>query len=227
MANKDAIEHIVLASNEQPEAEPHKTERIYRQINRSKGCRTTYEIFNGHYLEVRIRRVHGKLQQYTMDLAFLSPQPVRRIIIAWRVLGVAAIAAIVTVLLAIYLDRDIGSLAFNTWFSATILTGTFALVAGLIGLYRCSDRLLFYSEHGGTLFFELLHKGRRNRKFRSFVQDVVQRIQKAKTQFRTDDRSDRLAEELREHRRLKDAAVIDENGYQLARHRILQHHESS
>lgn len=226
------MEHILLTDHsetecvsDEPSAKSRRTERTFRQFSRSKGYHATYEIFNSHYLEVRVRRAHGKPRRYTMDLAFLSAQPLRRVTIAWRTLAAALVAAVITAGLVGYIHYVDEPLLVNTWLPVPILAGTLAMVGGLFGVYRCSDRLLFHSAHGDTLFFELLNNGQRNHEFQSFVQDVIQRIQNAQAQRRTRNGQSRLVAELREHRRLKEAGVIGEDEYQHARGRILQCHE--
>ncbi len=224
MSTDGAVEEIFLGTGEAADAGPRQTDRIFRQVSRLKGHRATYEIFNGRFLQVHIRGRHTKPRRYTVDLAFLCAQPVRRVTVAWRLLGVAFVAAIITVLLAAYFYHTNKPLVLNPWLPVVVVTGTVAAVVGLLGLHRCSDRLLFHSEHGETVFLELLNNGQKNKEFRSFVDDIARCIEQTRAQRYKGDSPAFLVDELREHRRLKDEAVIDERAYESARTRILQRH---
>lgn len=151
MNSDEAFEHILRATDGEPDVEPRRTERTLRQFSHCKGYRATYEIFNGRYLEVCILRAHAKPRQYTVDRAFLSAQPTRRLTIAWRILAVALVATAVTALLAAYVGHSRESAALSFWLPMAIFAGTVAMVVGLLGLHRCSDRLLFHSEHGDVV----------------------------------------------------------------------------
>lgn len=221
--SNDVIEHILLATDEEAEARPRKTDYKFRQSSRAKGYRATYEIFNDHYLEVRVRRVHAKPRRYSVDLAFLATEPVRRITIDWPALTAAFAATVATVLLMTHLHYTGPPPVLIPWLPVAIVTGTAAAVVGLFGLYRSSDRLVFHSQHGGAPLLVLINRGRGNNEFQSFLQDITERTRRARAQSYGNER-DLLAAELREHRRLKDEAVISEEQYEAARSRILHCH---
>ncbi|MEJ2643580.1 MAG: hypothetical protein P8180_01390 [Gammaproteobacteria bacterium] len=223
--SNDVIEHILLATDEEPESRPRKTDYKFRQSSRAKGYRVTYEIFNDHHLEVRVRRVHAKPRRYTIDLAFLSTEPIRRINIEWPALTAALAATVATVLLVTYPHYAGPPPALTRWLPVAIVTGTVAGVVGLFGLYRSSDKLVFHSQHGGAPLLELINRGRGNNEFQSFLQDITKRTRRARTQHYGTER-DLLAAELREHRRLKEEAVISEDQYEAARSRILHCHRT-
>ena len=222
-SNDDVIEHVLLATDEEPEARPRTTDYKFRQSSRSKGYRATYEIFNDHYLEVRIRRIHAKLRRYIIDPAFLATEPVPRITIDWPALTAALAATVATALLMTYLHYAGRPPVPTPWFPVAIVTGTAAGVVGLFGRYRPPDKLVFHSQHGGAPLLELINRGRGNNEFQSFLQDITERTRRARAQHYGNDR-DLLGAELREHRRLKEEAVISEDRYEAARSRILHCH---
>lgn len=223
LATDEEPEQVILATDEQPEARPRITDYKFRQSSQAKGYRATYEVFNGHHLEVRVRRIYAKPRRYTLDLAFLAAEPVRRITIDWPLLAAASIATLVTALLTTYLYYAAQPPLLSPWLPVAVVTGTTAAVVGLLGLYRSSDKLVFHSRHGRAPLLELLNRGHRNKEFRSFVDDITERVRRARAQ-RHGSARDLLAAELREHRRLKEEAIIDEQAYAVARAQILECH---
>ncbi len=224
MNRDEVVEEISLGSPEHVDAGLRQTDRTFRQVSHLKGYRATYEIFNGRFLQAHIRGTHTKARRYTMDLAFLCTQPARRITISWRLFALALVATATAALLAAYMRDASQSLALNVLLPMVIVTGTVAAVAGLLALHKCSNRLLFHSEHGGVVLLELLNKGPRNKEFRAFVEDIIRCIQQTRAQRYASDSAAFLVDELREHRRLKKEVVIDEREYELARVRILRCH---
>lgn len=222
----DVMDHILLSSEEQPQAATRTTQRRFVQAAEVKGLRASYEIFNEHYLEIRVRRLLAKPSAYRVDLRFLDAAPVRRRIVDWPLFGAALGLLVAATLPAVYLWYWSRLILGSPWLPALILTGAGAWVVALFGLYRSSDKLLFYSRHGRIPLVELLNNKPRRGEFEDFLRDLVRHIRLAEEMDGANPRA-RLAAELREHRRLKDEAVIDASAYEAVKARILHHHTVS
>lgn len=223
MTESEPIEHILLASEEESADGPRTTQGEFRQVSESKGYRASYEIFNQHYVEVRLSKLHTKPSRYVVDLTFLDPQPLRLRSIAWPLLTTALVLLATTIIVAIYLHDSTRPLFQDPWLSVAIGTGTTGVVIGLLALYRSSDKLLFYSQNGRLPLLELLNRRSEKTDLQNFIHELGQRIQSAREQYHPRAR-EFLAAELREHRRLKEEAVISEQEYESTRARILQCH---
>lgn len=217
------MEHILLTSdpNHSLESAAHVTQRKFFQASELKGYRAAYELFNGHYLEIQITGRHRKSIQYTVDLGFLDPTPIRLRTIDWPLLGAAVGLLAATLLLSVYIRSSAMSALENPWFPMVILLGAGACAVTLIGLYRSSDKILFYSQHGKIPLVVLLNGKPTKPDFQDFLQDLVQCIHDAQQRFYSSAR-ERLAAELREHRRLKDKAIIAADAYEAVKNRILR-----
>lgn len=220
--NQD-IEHILLASEDEPDTASRTLERRFAQASESKGFRAAYEIFNGHYIEIRTRDLRSKPRRYTLDLAFLDPDPLRRRIVAWRWLGVALALLVAAALPVVYVHYSPNTELTAPWIALVILSGAGSAVVMLWALHRSCDKLLFHSQHGRAPLVEFLNDKPARHEFREFVQDLIHRIRQAREQRYPSSRA-LLAAELREHRRLKDEGVLGADEYEAVKARILQYH---
>jgi hypothetical protein len=223
MNSDQEIEHIFLASEEEAEMGPRTTHRKFRQIRESTGYRAAYEVFNQHYLEIRVKKFHAKPSQYTVDLAFLDSTPIRCRTIDWLWLGVALALLAITAALAMYAYHSSQSLIQSRWLPVTVLVGMCASIAALISIYRSSDKLVFYSQHGRAPLLELLNKKPKENEFKSLVEELIRRIRIGQKE-RYPSTKDLLVAELREHRRLRDEGIIGATQYEAIKARILQCH---
>lgn len=218
------MEHILLSSGQKSETVAHQTQRQFRQFSKMKGYRVDYEIFNGHCLEIHVNKAHTKPVRYSVDLEFLDPTPTRLRIVDWPLLGTAFSLLTAMVFVSRHLQSSAMTALQNPWFPAVILLSVGACIVGLIGLYRSSDKILFYSQHGRLPLVELLNKNPTRAQFHDFLHDLVGRIQEAKKRS-CPSAHERLAAELREHRRLKDEAIIAADKYEAVKRRILSTHQ--
>lgn len=219
------MEHILLTSEHNSDTATHTTQRNFVQASDSKGYRAEYEIFNAHYVGVQIGKANKKTLDYTVDLTFLDPTPVRSRNIDWLFLNTALGLLAVTFLLYTYVQASAFPVLESPWFPLLILLGAGAFIAVLIGLHRSSDRILFYSRHGRAPLVDLLNNNPGKNEFQDFLQDLEQRIRQAQEGAYPNTR-EHLAAELREHRRLKDEAIISVEEYETVKRRILGSHES-
>lgn len=223
MNGEQDIEHILLASDDEPGMAPRTTERRFAQASEFMGHRAAYEIFNGHYMEIRSRSWRSQSRRYVLDLAFLDPEPLRRRVVAWRWLGAALGLLAVSALPAVYAHYSPSAELTAPWIATVILSVAASAVILLWALHRSCDKLLFHSQHGRAALLEFLNNKPAKHEFRAFVQDLIQRIRQAREQRYPSSRA-LLAAELREHRRLRDEGVIDADEYDAVKARILQSH---
>lgn len=215
------MEHILLSSEHTPETAGHTTQRKFLQASELKGYRAAYEIFNVHYLDIQVSKKHRKPTRYKVDLGFLDPTPRHQRMIDWPLLGTAVGLLAATFLLSVYVQYSARPALSSPWFPLVIVMGAGAFVFALIGLHRSSDTILFHSQHGRIPLVVLLNNKPTKADFQDFLQDLVQRIGDAQARYYSSAR-ERLAAELREHRRLKDEAIISVDTYEAVKQRILR-----
>lgn len=110
--------------------------------------------------------------------------------------------------------------------TASVVMILLAILA-LIALFRSAKHTVrFYSSHGRIPLVELLNNKPSKTEFRQFLEQVSTRISqlKAKTYY---DRSQRLAAELAEHRRLLDEGILSSAVYEQAKQKIFSQHKQS
>ena len=107
--------------------------------------------------------------------------------------------------------------------SVIIGLGTLAAVGFLMMIYRSSFALVFRTLNGHVPILSLSLYQPSRKEYRSFVKavsDCITRIQQKYVQGK----DTQLANELAEHRRLKDAKAVSAREYEAAKRRILSRH---
>jgi hypothetical protein len=214
------LEEICLtatAADPEPQqfGEPAQQVAGLEQVNRMRRCRSQFTLYNNHRLTVRKQSLSRNPRDYDVDLGILDPHPRRQIRIAWHyVLGFAVLSA---------------SAAFLTFFSATTNSVLLSFAASasaalslVLALYCSHDRLVFYSQHGRVPLVVLFNRLPDRATLDAFTDALVNEIEGARVRYPHS--SETLSEELKEHRRLRDAGVISSRRYDIVKRRILGQH---
>lgn len=187
----------------------HKAQGIYRKIT----------VFNDTHCYQTIKNKHRKKYKYRLDIAYLDPRPLRSRTRAWRWLYLSLALLVIDAALLIGGFIDTSSINFLGLFVGLLAVGIMSLLAFF---YYSRDRVFFRTLYGKIRLVELINKNPDNKSFRSFVNNFVMQINKAKT-ARGLNQAKFLARELKELRRLKDEGIIPENSYEKAKRLIFKH----
>jgi hypothetical protein len=220
IANDETTEHIslgddfaVLAGVEEPE---QITERI-EYTSRLRGMRTQLIFYAEGYLRVRQWRRKKKIRDYMLSLRFLGTdtQTVRNI--PMRVLHVAGASA--------GFATFCGALAYLTPWKAGFaiaagVGGITAMGAVLTFLYLAQEKTRFATAAGRCGVLTLLGTFDTFKRCRSIVPEIVSAIEAAHVK-NVQSRSDYLRQEMREHYRLREYGVIDQEICSEATRRLL------
>ena len=189
------------------------------QTARMHGIYRKITVFNDTHCYQTIKNKHRRKYKYRTDIAYLDPRPFRSRVRSWRYLylAMALLGADAVLLLGGFVDTS--SINFLGLFVGLLVIGIMSLLAFF---YYSRDRVFFRTRYGKIRLVELINKNPDNRSFRSFLNNFVMQINKAKT-ARGLNQAKFLARELKELRRLKDEAVIPENSYEKAKRLIFKH----
>jgi hypothetical protein len=213
------LEEICLtatAADPEPQqpGEPAQQVAGLEQVNRMRRCRSQFTLYNNHRLAVRTQGLLRNPRDYDVDLGILDPHPRRQIRIAWHyVLGFAVLSA---------------SAAFLAFFSAStnsmlsIAASASAVLSLVLALYCSHDRLVFYSQHGRVPLVVLFNRLPDRATLNAFTDALVKEIKDAGVLY--PHTGETLSEELKEHRRLREAGVISSQRYDIVKRRILGQH---
>jgi hypothetical protein len=192
------------------------------QTNRSRGIEKRIGVGDDARVYIEDTAVRFR-HRFDIALTSLNPEPAKQ----WRIaFGWGYAAAAFLVLTAIHyllMGSTLSAYLPYGMVPATILLGV-GTVVGFLGLiYHSRYQYCYRTRHGEVELLTLLY-GRPNRnRFRDFLSRLSGSIRAAQR----DDGFDRktvLANELREHRYLKDAGVITPESYERAKAKILASH---
>ena len=186
-----------------------KMHGIYRKIT----------VFNDAHCYQTIQNKHSRKYKYRTDIAYLDPRPFRSRRRSWRYLYLASALLVIDAVLLIGGFVDTSSINFLGLFVGLLVVGIMSLLAFF---YYSRDRVFFRTTYGKIRLVELINKNPDSKSFRSFINNFVIQINKAKT-ARGLTQAKFLARELKELRRLKDEGVIPENSYEKAKQLIFKH----
>lgn len=205
-------EHVCLTTEEPDEPVPAMARSaISAELAESRGrIKRRFVIYNRSYLGVRMSGGSSCTQEYSLKLVFLDPTPSRPTGSPWW--GVAAALALLS-----------SGLVLGGW----VITSYAALAASLLSLglavCRSFDRLIFCTRHGRVPVVQLLRRPTDRRHVKAFVAALQCAIREAATE-RSWDRSRLLRDEMKEHRRLLEAGVLQSRDFEAAKARILRAH---
>lgn len=164
-------------------------------------------------------------RQYTVDLRYVDPRPagIRKVAWPWLyvAIGLAALAAIAGTLysFAPAFAQSIGGL--YTAIGLGVLS-----VAGFVLSYRFSrEFVVFVSVHGRARLITIRGGLGTIRRVQPCTAEIIKHTKTARLQAASQPKQAFLRDEMREHSRLRDQGVINEQEYASARTRILGAHE--
>ena len=165
-----------------------------------------YLIFNGHYLQVH-DSASRRSEPAVFNLAFLDPQSLQRTRRPYGWLG-----ASLTSMLA----------GTTTWWLEFGGVGAALLALSVLLLIRflrgCRDERIFLSRYGRVPLFSVCIGGLRRARAEQFVELLSERIDGAMAILPGG--KQRMAAEVAEHRRLREAGTISASYYEKAKKRI-------
>jgi hypothetical protein len=219
-------EHICLESDESVIPAPSRVIRRGPSIilaSRLRGCETELALCQDDRLAVRSRRRRQPPQTYVVDLRFVDSRLVVKRRIAWRSwLACAGLAAMTAAS-----QFGTATPADPAWLQVSgktsIVMLAVAVCSGMLGLYLTRETIELRSIHGRTRLVEITGSLGCSKAARSFLDRLVQRIDAVRAET-PQSKPHFLRDEMREHRRLWDAGVLSDAGYESSKQRILQAH---
>ncbi|GAB4355943.1 MAG: hypothetical protein Kow006_22730 [Gammaproteobacteria bacterium] len=205
-----------------PQERPTRIRFQIQQSNPSRGIEKQVSVGDDQRVYVQDRAVRHH-HRFTLPLTFLDPEPRRQLRFAaiWGYLALAAL--LVGVGHYLLVQTPLGSALPYPLLPLYILSGAFFLFF-LIGLiYHSRYQYSYQTQHGKVELVTLLYGRPNRRQFRDFLARFSGAIREAQRQDRKD-RNQRLASELREHRRLMESGVLSRETYETAKSRILASH---
>ncbi|MCW8923196.1 MAG: hypothetical protein OQK69_06150 [Gammaproteobacteria bacterium] len=201
------------------ELDSSKFEEKLVQENALKGILREYQIYASKYLLLNFRE--GKKapeKKFRINLAYISSEPEHNKIIKWNWLY-GALATTALFCLFIFLAvKDIVDLKYCLIGGAITLIA--AVICSLIFVYLMRDEYIFKSQFGGIKLFLMDNIKPNQKDFDQFFIVLQRAIDKAQSSSSI---ANRLVDELKMCRRLKDEGIIDNEAYIAARTAIFKH----
>jgi len=203
------------------EINPAKLGKKLVQTNPLKGTRREYQLYGSNHLLLNsVERERAKEKHFRVNLACLTSEPVHYKVIIWKWLY-AALGTGVLAALSFYLGisetvKPVYSLVAGT------VTVTASLICALIFVYLMRDEFIFKSLYGNAKLFLMENKKPSQQEFDKYFISLQQAIDKAQSYMSV---SDRLVDELKMCRRLRDEGIIDDETYTIARTAIFKHEQ--
>lgn len=203
------------------EIDPARLGKKLRQENPHKGSIREYQFYaEKHLLLNFVEKKNARAKYFRVNLACLSSEPERNMIIKWNWLYAAMAAGALSGLslfLAITKNVRLEYCAI-----AGGITLTAALIFFLIFIYLMRDEFIFKSRFGDARLFLIENKKPDQQSFDNFFISLQQAIDKAQSNMSV---TERLIDELRMCRRLRDEGIIDDETYTVARTAIFKHEQ--
>jgi hypothetical protein len=215
------ITEITLSSDFDDDAhlKPERINIEYIQEQRFKGVRRNFKIFNDTQLYYSLKSFRNKdNKKHRINLSYVSTQPERECVVAWRWLS-TAIATIIWSILLLYVG-------IFTQYKADyivivgVLLGTFSMLSMLIFHYRTQDKLIYKSFVADIPLFEVSNHKPGNKEFDTFMESLKHYIEKGQGSMSM---HQRLVGELKDLRRIRDEGTISNEQYETARSIIFKH----
>lgn len=189
------------------------------QTSRLHGYYRKVTVFKDFYCHQLVNSKHRKPLEYRIDLTYLDPRPFRsqRRAMRWLYAGLALLGIDAVMLIAGLVDTS--SINFLGLFLGLLVVGTLSLLAYF---YYSRDRVFFRTRYGKIKLVELTNNSPNRKRFRAFIKQFVAQINKTQS-ARGFNQAKSLARELKELRRLKEAAVLPDKSYQKAKQLIFSH----
>jgi len=220
LATDETTEHIslgddfgVLAGGAEPETIAAREEIK----NRTCGRRTELVFYEEGFLRVREFQRKKKVRDYMLSLRFLAPEfatsrfmPMRVLHVAAGFLGFGALCAFISWLSP-----------WDAFFTpAAVFGATGAVLATMLFGYLAHEKTTFATSAGHATVLTLLGTADAFKRCRRVAPKIVTAIEAAH-QRNTQQHSDYLRQEMREHYRLREFGVLDREECSIATRRIL------
>lgn len=215
-----AYEYVYLTSDELEEVVPATIDATLKQS--STDIRSSIRIFNGSYLGVRREGHRREPGDYWINLAFLDPRPTRRADRFWSI-SCALFAAVTACTLAVIYLQAVTMPGTALTVTVGALSSA-ALASGILAIRHYGSKLIFLTRHGRAPVLWLSVNKPDRRRVREFIRAIHAAIARATADRADLPRGHLLRDEMREHRRLQNAGVLDERQFQIARRLILEAH---
>lgn len=195
------------------------------QKSTATGEERSFEIYNRKFLRINSKNMRSEIR-YDINLAMMEPWPIRHRNISWRWLGIVLLMLSLSSATGIYMYRNADTLNYGFW--VPLLAGAIFFTLGAIILFiiKSPNVMEFRSRYGGCVLISMFYHKPHVREFNEFVEQLKNRILGA-TQQLTVDKSQMLAIELKELRRLAGEGVIGDADYARAKDRIFRLHSAS
>ncbi|MDH5711479.1 MAG: hypothetical protein OEZ15_07455 [Gammaproteobacteria bacterium] len=201
------------------ELDPAKLGQKLVQNNPLRGSVGEYQIYaDRHMLLNLVKSKKARPKKYRVSLSYLLAEPEHYKMIAWKWLYACLSLLALTALFVTLVIKDMMPLAYGV--TAAAVTFTAAVICALIFVYLMRDEYIFKGEFGGIELFRLENKKPNQKVCDEFLIVLQNAIDKSKANISV---ANRLVNELKMCRRLKDENIIDEDAYTAARTAIFRH----
>jgi hypothetical protein len=203
------------------EIDPARLGKKLRQENPLKGSIREFQFYAAKHLLLNfVESKNARAKYFRVNLACLSSEPERNRIRKWNWLyaaaGTGALSGLCLFLaIAKHVRLEYCAIAGG-------ITLTASLIFALIFIYLMRDEFIFKSRFGNARLFLIENKKPDQQSFDNFFISLQQAIDKAQTGRSV---SERLVEELKMCRRLRDEGIIDDEAYTVARTAIFKHEQ--
>ncbi|MDH5612940.1 MAG: hypothetical protein OEY66_10845 [Gammaproteobacteria bacterium] len=189
------------------------------QENTLKGTIREYQLYAYRHLLLNfIEAKKAAPKKFRINLTYVSSEPEHIKVIKWNWLY-GALAAMVLLALFIFMAiKEVISLEYCLLGGAITLTT--AIICSLIFVYLMRDEFIFKSQFGNIGLFLIDNMKPNQKDFDQFFIVLQRAIDKSQLKVSV---SERLVDELKMCRRLKDEGIISEEAYTLARTSIFKH----
>lgn len=196
--------------------------RVMVQESRFKGEVRRFEIYNDKFIKINIHNIFGD-KVYHLNMAMLEPWPSLHRRISWRWLLGLSYFSLATLIYVIYLYQHPEREILGRLIPFITLFLLLAMAAFLMFLYQSPNVMEFRSRYGNSVLIRLLRNRPNKREFKHFTDELKTRVLAA-GQVVPFDKTQMLAIELNELRRLTDEGVLLEHEYQEAKDRVMSMH---
>jgi hypothetical protein len=226
MTTQTPEEQITLSSSEfdqfKEEVGPTAVTGELQQDLRLKEQLKLFRIFDKKYLNVNEKK-SDTTTSFFIKLAALDSNPVRKRSIKF----IPLLLGLLLISLAgfIYYLKLLGLPILHNPYVYTVIVG-FVATGSILIVYVIKESrnvLIFYSQHGRIPLAELFYRIPDKSSFNQFVSELMDCINTMKSKSHYT-KTQTLAAELSEHRRLRDEGALSSKEYEIAKNNIMAFH---
>lgn len=199
--------------------DPSKLAEKLVQENARKGTVRVYQLYASRHLLLNFTgKKKAAAKKFRVNLAYVSAEPEHIKVIKWNWLYGALVSAALLGLFIFLGIEEVLNLEYCLIGGAITLTTS--AICTLIFIYLMRDEFIFKSQFGNVGLFIMDNRKPNQKEFDEFFTKLQDTIKHAQSKLSV---AERLVEELKMCRRLKDEGIIDEARYTLARTAIFKH----